>query len=295
MARRALKAAAVVNGIGKLGRLFGLPTPVIPEDWMDAAHRAVGDIADKEDGSVADFAVMDAVFQGEAGELADEETGERRQQRQTGHCLREFKRFLAEKDKKNRWCDLSRVLLPGQDEAVWVCPACRTALEEGGGGEGDPLAGREEAGNAVAAAAAAAESVDVVKAKAALTTHQHAEAEEFDAALDDASVRDQADRAPLGMVLHDEAAVETLEDAVEAPEVAAARRKQARRMVGVRRELEGAWLQQRQQVATLRAGDREQILLLREQLAKCQETLSKSQDVCLAAVKSGGKIQCNLQ
>lgn len=138
MARRCLKAAAVVNGIGKMGRLFGLPTPVIPEAWMEQARAAVGDIADKADGSVADFTCMDAVFQGDAG-TTDGETGETTQSAQVGHCLREFKRFLKEKDPDSKWCDLSRVLLPGQDEAAWVCPGCATALREGGGGAADPL------------------------------------------------------------------------------------------------------------------------------------------------------------
>ena len=50
---------------------------------------------------------------------------------QVGHCLREFKRFLDEHDPEQKWCNMSRVIMPGHSEAAWVCADCLKILREG--------------------------------------------------------------------------------------------------------------------------------------------------------------------
>eukprot|EP00947_MAST-08B_sp_MAST-8B-sp1_P002414 g2414.t1 len=120
MARGCLKAAKVANGVLKMGRLFGLPTPVMPADLIGLADEAVGNIKDKAGGSLKDYACMSAAFEAGEGEEA-----------QSGYCLREFKRFLKANDEKDHWCDLSCVLLPGAEKTCWVCNTCKEVLEKG--------------------------------------------------------------------------------------------------------------------------------------------------------------------
>ena len=61
LARRGLKAAAAANGVAKIGRLFGLPVPAVPNEWLASANDMVGSLANQES-SVADFACIDAVL-----------------------------------------------------------------------------------------------------------------------------------------------------------------------------------------------------------------------------------------
>ena len=167
MARGCLKAARLANGVMKMGRLFGLPTPQIPDDWMEQAEQAVGNVEDKASGSLLDYACMDAIFK--SGQESKDQQGDgeaasgvggvpatkQETAAQVGYCLREFKRFLKEKDDKDTWCDLSRVILPGKNKTCWVCKCCKEVLQRGDSAKGeDPrkaVSDNEEAASSSAA------------------------------------------------------------------------------------------------------------------------------------------------
>ena len=74
LARRGLKVAAAANGVAKIGRLFGLPLPVVPKELLASAEAMVGGLENQES-SVADFACIDAVLtEGDAVRNVDGET-----------------------------------------------------------------------------------------------------------------------------------------------------------------------------------------------------------------------------
>jgi hypothetical protein len=109
--------------VSGLGRLFGLLTPDIPQGWWNDAERAVGNIQDFTKGSLRDYSILQAFM-----EDADEK---KRVKNQKEYAVQEFKRFLKEKDPENKWCSLSRVVLSGKNNAVWICQDCTTVLETG--------------------------------------------------------------------------------------------------------------------------------------------------------------------
>jgi ankyrin repeat protein/serine/threonine protein kinase len=116
------KARAQNDNVSGLGRLFGLPTPDIPEGWWNDADNAVGNIQDIRE-SLRDYSILQAFMEG-----VDEK---KRVKNQIECAVREFKGFLKEKDPENNWCRLSRVVLSGKNNAMWVCQDCMNVLETG--------------------------------------------------------------------------------------------------------------------------------------------------------------------
>jgi hypothetical protein len=117
------KARAQNDNVSGLGRLFGLLTPDIPQTWWNDAENAVGNIQDITKGSLRDYSILQAFM-----EDADEKQHVKNQKE---YAVQEFKRFLKEKDPENKWCSLSRVVLSGKNNAVWICQDCVTVLETG--------------------------------------------------------------------------------------------------------------------------------------------------------------------
>jgi ankyrin repeat protein/serine/threonine protein kinase len=117
------KARAQNDNVSGLGRLFGLPTPDIPQGWWNDAENAVGNIQDVTKGSLRDYSILQAFM-----EDTDEKKHVNNQKEYAVVCL---KKILKEKDPENKWCSLSRVVLSGKNNAVWVCQDCMNVLETG--------------------------------------------------------------------------------------------------------------------------------------------------------------------
>ena len=111
-----LKAMKAVNGVSKLGRLFGLPAPEIPSDWVQSVENMVDGLEDSGFYCVAQAAGTNT--QGDLQELS-------------AFQQREFAAFLKEKDPHETWKDvLVRVALKETGYVMWVCKAAHEHLEK---------------------------------------------------------------------------------------------------------------------------------------------------------------------
>jgi hypothetical protein len=112
LAKVGLKVACLVNTASSLGRVFGLPTPVLSNETMVKAKEFVESAGSS---SLDDFELLqerarggnggkDAVAAkaggGDSGSANEKDMSE-------GYCAREFRRFLKEVDPKDEWCGLS--------------------------------------------------------------------------------------------------------------------------------------------------------------------------------------------
>ena len=92
LARVAFKAALVANGVSQLGRLFGLPTPVLPQDTLQGARNFVSKLGN---GSASEFQELQNKFR----ELYPSGGGEANMD----FCMELFARFLHENDSGGEW------------------------------------------------------------------------------------------------------------------------------------------------------------------------------------------------
>jgi hypothetical protein len=119
LARAGLKFAFVLNKASALGRLFGLPTPVLEDSTIAGGRDFLDDL---ENGTLANYSELERLAeenyqQGGGGGSGAVSGGE------TGYCIREFSAFLAKKDPEKRWANLSaRVNEKG--DLCYICPAC---------------------------------------------------------------------------------------------------------------------------------------------------------------------------
>jgi len=101
LAKVGLKVVCLANTASSLGRVFGLPTPVLSSETMAKAKEFVESAASS---SLEDFEILQERARGDNGGwdsgLANEDMSE-------GYCAREFRRFLKELDPKDEWCGLS--------------------------------------------------------------------------------------------------------------------------------------------------------------------------------------------
>ena len=111
--RTGLKVMSVVNGAALVGNLLGLPIPHVPEEWRKKANEAVGSL-DKES-SVAEYDVLqsslDGANSGAGGDAAKEKL--------RGAGLREYERFLLDKDTNSTFAGLRRAVTP-EGQACWT-------------------------------------------------------------------------------------------------------------------------------------------------------------------------------
>jgi hypothetical protein len=111
--RGGLKVMSIVNGAAFVGHMFGVPIPSVPKAWQEKANNAVGSLDQKS--SVAEFDVLQETI-----DSANETKAEGKdKQAVRGAALREFKRFLAEKDPENTFCGLNRVVAD-DGKACWT-------------------------------------------------------------------------------------------------------------------------------------------------------------------------------
>jgi hypothetical protein len=111
--RGGLKVMSIVNGAAFVGHMFGVPIPSVPKAWQEKAKNAVGSLDQKS--SVAEFDVLQGTLNSENETKAEGKD----KQAVRGAALREFKRFLAEKDPKNTFCGLNRVVTD-DGKACWT-------------------------------------------------------------------------------------------------------------------------------------------------------------------------------
>jgi hypothetical protein len=111
--RGGLKVMSIVNGAAFVGHMFGVPIPSVPKSWQEKANSAVGSLNQKS--SVAEFDVLQETLDSENETKAEGKD----KQAVRGAALREFKRFLAEKDPENTFCGLNRVVAD-DGKACWT-------------------------------------------------------------------------------------------------------------------------------------------------------------------------------
>ena len=85
--RFGLKAMSVVNGVSSIARVFGFPSPKVPEEWRSRATEVVGRL--DRTGSEDEYNRVQANL-GKASSA----NGAAREERQRGAKLREFEAFL---------------------------------------------------------------------------------------------------------------------------------------------------------------------------------------------------------
>jgi hypothetical protein len=111
LARAALQAAVVINGLAGIGRLLGYPVPQLPASAIVKAREQLGFL--EQETSVADFQAMekrlhsaaDKVKLADKAKLADAaEPADAAEAALVGPALREFERFLDERDPGRGWC-----------------------------------------------------------------------------------------------------------------------------------------------------------------------------------------------
>ena len=122
LARAGLQFASAVNKVSSLGRIFGLPTPVLQDSSFAAGREFLSDL---ERGGLSEYAELQRLVE-------ERNCGLGSQQQQgammmsmggMGFCIREFSEFLSRVDPQKRWSRLSpRVNERG--DLCYVCPSC---------------------------------------------------------------------------------------------------------------------------------------------------------------------------
>ena len=120
-----LKAAVLVNGLSGIARLLGYPLPSIPTEYMDVARKVVGGLSQKS--SIEEFDLLQDRLDS-MNHQTGEEVGDTREDAR-GAPLREFVRFLLEKDEKCTFSGLQRVATPSGG-CCWTTRDGVTAIKE---------------------------------------------------------------------------------------------------------------------------------------------------------------------
>jgi uncharacterized membrane protein YgcG len=141
LARAGLQFAAALNKISSLGRIFGLPTPVLDDSTFTDGIEFLNEL---EEGTLSSYSSLEKVAEenycGGNGEES-KGNGDRGTERgggggagaggggagvssgDSGYCVREFSLFLSRVDPDKRWAHLSaRVSETG--DLCYVCPRC---------------------------------------------------------------------------------------------------------------------------------------------------------------------------
>jgi hypothetical protein len=126
LARAGLGFACGLNKVSALGRIFGLPTPVLNDSTFAVGREFLHDLERK---GLSDYEELQKLVEVKFKEQnhvqkslsfsgAEVSIGE------TGYCLREFSRFLREHDPDEVWARLS----PRVTEKGDLCFVCRSCL-----------------------------------------------------------------------------------------------------------------------------------------------------------------------
>ena len=111
------KFVYVANKLSGLGRVFGLPTPVLEDETISRAGEFI-EALDRNDLDAYDE------MQKQAEERnTDKGSQDNRVDMKAGYCAREFLRFLQENDADSKWGGLSRDL-QAEGGVLFVCKEC---------------------------------------------------------------------------------------------------------------------------------------------------------------------------
>jgi hypothetical protein len=134
LAQVGLRLVNDLNRLSSLGRLFGFPTPVLPESALEAGREFLTELGR---GSLSDFTEILKVMAEARQKDPQNETptssstsDSSLSMGEMGFRIREFSRFLNEKDPDRVWANLSpRVNEKG--DLCYACPACCQVAEGG--------------------------------------------------------------------------------------------------------------------------------------------------------------------
>ena len=143
--RCSLKAIYFFNGAAFLAQCFGVPVPRIPTVFSNAAQEVVGSLSEKS--NVAEYDVLQqALDSGSSGQEsaataaavgADKTSASAKAHR--GKPLREFARFLLEKDRGSDFCGL-RPVLAADGSCIWTTDEQAERMQREGDDEEEELA-----------------------------------------------------------------------------------------------------------------------------------------------------------
>jgi hypothetical protein len=123
LARAGLQFAAALNKISSLGRIFGLPTPVLDDATFTDGIEFLNEL---EEGTLSSYSSLERVVEENyCGEDKESSSGGGGgvSSGDAGYCIREFALFLSKIDPEKRWAHLSpRVTEAG--DLCYVCPRC---------------------------------------------------------------------------------------------------------------------------------------------------------------------------
>ena len=120
LAQAGLEFAFVLNRVSSLGRIFGLPTPVLNDDSFNSGRDFLKDL---EKSSFSDYKELDRLTCEREGNTNLISMGDM----EMGYCIREFSRFLAENDPNHIWSYFS----PRVNDKGDLCYVCRHCLQGG--------------------------------------------------------------------------------------------------------------------------------------------------------------------
>jgi len=115
LAKSCLQVVKLINGVSKIGRLFGYPLPKLPVN-----DKSLDFLEDET--SVSEFHILE-------NKLLEESDNEEENSKVEGYSQREFKRFLNKYDKKEEWANLSCITLD-EGTSIWCCEKCHKILKD---------------------------------------------------------------------------------------------------------------------------------------------------------------------
>jgi hypothetical protein len=124
LARAGLQFACDLNRLSSLGRIFGLPTPVLQDSTFAAGREFLSDL---EKGGLSEYAELERLAQERTGTVRGDQQRKLEEEElsmsEAGYCIREFSAFLSRVDPEKRWSRLSpRVNERG--DLCFLCPSC---------------------------------------------------------------------------------------------------------------------------------------------------------------------------
>ncbi len=117
LAKGAMHAAQVMNGLGGFGRMLGYPIPNIPSEVIDGCGSTIDFL--RQGSSVEDYALVEEKLAKKDGQPTE---------KVKGYLQREFKKFVDEKDPDHDWAGLDRIILD-EGIGIWCCSNCCKAIE----------------------------------------------------------------------------------------------------------------------------------------------------------------------
>jgi hypothetical protein len=126
LARAGLQFASALNKVSSLGRIFGLPTPVLQDSSFAAGREFLSEL---ERGGLAEYAELQRLTEERncCGLGSQQQGSAVMSMGGLGYCIREFSEFLSRVDPQKRWSRLSpRVNEKG--DLCFVCPSCCNSI-----------------------------------------------------------------------------------------------------------------------------------------------------------------------